>query len=213
MWELMGGCRTPIVYALNIVAVLFGAFLAPLRILRAIRAGRGARALYRLEHGYEELLALPLGELRRRLGIPSGGVAQAPRRLHGDGERKRADALPGASPVPGWAAALAMIYGLSTLSTVAYEFARGRTVKGVVLDSGAVHGLGIVCAVLAALVTASTPAARRGSLGGRALFGIATFGLLSANIVAAASFGAAPLVAVMGIAPAAVLLAVLARGR
>ena len=108
---LMGGCRTPIVYALNLVAVLFGIFLAPLRVLRAIRAGRGARALYRLGHEYEDLLALPLGELRRRLGIPSGGVAWAPRRQHDDGERKRADAIPGAPPVPGWAAVLAMIYG------------------------------------------------------------------------------------------------------
>jgi hypothetical protein len=114
VWELMGGCQTPIVYALNIVAVLFGALLAPLRILRAVRDGRGARALYRLDHEYEELLVLPLGELCRRLGIPSGGMAWAPRRLHDDGERKRADALPGAPPVPGWAAVLAMVYGLST---------------------------------------------------------------------------------------------------
>jgi ubiquinone biosynthesis protein Coq4 len=95
VWELMGGCRTPIVYALNIVAVLFGVFLAPLRILRAARDARGARALYRLGYTYEDLLALPLGELRRRLGTPAGGAARTPRRLHDDAERKQAAAHPG----------------------------------------------------------------------------------------------------------------------
>jgi hypothetical protein len=84
VWELVGGCRTPIVYALNIAAVLVGVLLAPLRILRAVRDARGARALYRHDTSYEELLALPLSELRRRLGIPSDGVARSPRRLHGE---------------------------------------------------------------------------------------------------------------------------------
>jgi hypothetical protein len=75
-WELAAGCRTPIVYALNIAAVLLGLFLAPIRVLRAYRAGRHARALYRQSFDYDELLGRSLPELRRQLGVPPEGLAR-----------------------------------------------------------------------------------------------------------------------------------------
>jgi hypothetical protein len=81
-WELRAGCRTPIIYALNLAAVLLGLLLAPRRIARAFLDARGATTLYRQEHDYTALLGLTLGELRARLGVPNGGVAREPRRLH-----------------------------------------------------------------------------------------------------------------------------------
>jgi hypothetical protein len=81
-YELAAGCRTFIVYWLNSVAVLIGLFLSPLRVLAGFRAGLRARALYRLDVPYEELLALDVGALRRLLGLPEGGLAEHPRRLH-----------------------------------------------------------------------------------------------------------------------------------
>jgi hypothetical protein len=89
-WELVAGCRAPIVYALNLTAVAIGLVLAPLRVLRAFRDARGARSLYRIDHDYDALLALPVGELRRRLGVRAGGVAREPRRLHDSAEEKLA---------------------------------------------------------------------------------------------------------------------------
>ena len=86
VWELRGGCRRPVVYGLNIAAVVMGLFLAPLRLWRAFADARGARTLYVQEHDYAALLALPLGELRRRLGVPPAGVVRAPRRLHAKAE-------------------------------------------------------------------------------------------------------------------------------
>lgn len=81
-WELRGGCRTAVVYALNGAALLGGLLIAPLRTLRALRDARGARALYRLPLDYAALLDLTLGELRARLGVPAEGLAREPRRLH-----------------------------------------------------------------------------------------------------------------------------------
>jgi hypothetical protein len=81
-WELRAGCRTPIVYVLNLVAALLGLVLAPRRMARAWRAARGAVSLYRQEHEYAAVLDLTLGELRDRLRVPADGVAREPRRLH-----------------------------------------------------------------------------------------------------------------------------------
>lgn len=210
-WELVAGCRTPIVYALNGVAVLMGLFVAPLRTLRAFRDARGGRALYRIDHDYAALLALPLGELRSRLGIPSGGLARAPRRLHDEAERERSDPLPGAPPVASWAVALAAIHGVATLAVVAFELARGRSLEGVPLDGAGVRVLAAATAALGALLVAGAPSARRGSLGGRALLGIGAVGLVVANGIALAAFGAAAPVVAAAIAPMLILLAALRR--
>lgn len=82
MWELRAGCRTPVVYLLNTIAMSGGLFLAPLRMWRTFRDARRSLSLYRQPHEYEELLNLTLGELRARMGIPAEGLAREPRRLH-----------------------------------------------------------------------------------------------------------------------------------
>src|SRR5262249_15470275 len=150
---------------------------APLRTLRAFADARGARALYRQGDDYEPLLELSLGELREKLGVPREGLAARPRRLHDAEEAKRSDAMPSAPAGPAWARPGGAIYGLATLAAVVFELARGRSLEGVALAGGA-RWLGIGCAVLATLLAASAPAARRGSLGGRALFGHAAAGLV-----------------------------------
>lgn len=74
-WELGAGCRTFVVYTLNILAVSFGLFLAPVRVTRAFREGLSARTLYRLELDREQCLELDLQALRRLLSIPAAGLA------------------------------------------------------------------------------------------------------------------------------------------
>jgi len=79
IWELMGGCEAPIVYALNGTAALIGCFVAPGRMLQAYYDARKARALYRQNAKLDDLLDLTVGELRERLGIPRDGLARTPR--------------------------------------------------------------------------------------------------------------------------------------
>ena len=87
-WELSGGCRTWVVYYLNLTALSLGLAIAPRRVLEALRAARSARALYRQPLGYEEALALTIGELRERLGVPREGLATRGRRLHTDAQER-----------------------------------------------------------------------------------------------------------------------------
>lgn len=78
-WELVGGCNTPFLYAINGAAVLFGLILEPRRVIRAARSARGQRTLYKEGSRYEELLTLSVAELRERLGVPADGVASTTR--------------------------------------------------------------------------------------------------------------------------------------
>lgn len=210
-FELMGGCKTPVVYALDIVAVIIGLFVAPIRTLRAFADARNARALFRTPHDYEELLAMPLGELREKLGLPRGGVARAPRRLHDEQEMKRPDALPGAPPQPLAVALPGAIYGVTTLGLVVFELVRGRSLEGVSLGGGPARWMDIAVAVLAVLLVASAPALRRGSLGGRAVFGHAAAGLVTLFVASFVAFDMAPAVAAIAVAAPLVLLCALAR--
>lgn len=73
-WELVAGCRTPVVYFLNLAAALGGLFLSPRRVLGAFRAARGARSLYRQPLAYEQALKMTVSELRAHLGVPQGGM-------------------------------------------------------------------------------------------------------------------------------------------
>lgn len=73
-WELRAGCTNLAAHVYNGMAVLLGLVLAPRRVWRAFRRARGMRTLYRLGLPYEEVLALPLSELRRRLGISADGL-------------------------------------------------------------------------------------------------------------------------------------------
>ncbi len=81
-WELGAGCRTPVVYVLNLVASLIGLVLAPRRIARAFASGLRSRTLYREPQDYEARLERDLGSLREQLGLPRDGLAQHPRGLH-----------------------------------------------------------------------------------------------------------------------------------
>ncbi len=80
-WELGAGCRTSVVYALNIAVVTFGLVLAPIRVLRAFRRGLRGRTLYRLGLKQEACLTLDVSALRARLGIPAEGWVDRRRRV------------------------------------------------------------------------------------------------------------------------------------
>lgn len=81
-WELRAGCTTVAAWVYNLMAVATGLFLAPVRVTRAFRDAKGQTTLYRLALGYDEALALPVEELRSRMGLPPAGAATRPARLH-----------------------------------------------------------------------------------------------------------------------------------
>lgn len=89
MWELRAGCTSSTLYFLNGTAALIGLFIAPIRTLRAWRRARGARSLYTLDLAYDALLALTIGELRARTGVPAEGQADVAATLHSDAPRRR----------------------------------------------------------------------------------------------------------------------------
>ena len=65
-WELVGGCNTLTLYGLNGSAFLFGMFLAPRRVLRALRRARGQRTLYPDLAPYDDLVGHPRPPTQRR---------------------------------------------------------------------------------------------------------------------------------------------------
>ena len=74
-WELRAGCNSFITYWLNTWGVVIGLFISPRRVARAFRTARGQHTLYRDGQPYAALLDLRVEALRRRLGIPAGGLA------------------------------------------------------------------------------------------------------------------------------------------
>jgi hypothetical protein len=83
-WELRAGCTSLATYFLNGGAALIGLCIAPRRVLRAWKLAKGHTSLYRLGLLDEALLDGTVGELRRRLGVPSEGLADEPAGLHRD---------------------------------------------------------------------------------------------------------------------------------
>lgn len=84
-WELRRGIRVVGLYVGAIVlgGALMGLCVAPLRTLRAWRAGAGGKgSLLHDGADYERLLELTIGELRERLGVPAEGLARGRRGLH-----------------------------------------------------------------------------------------------------------------------------------
>jgi ubiquinone biosynthesis protein Coq4 len=68
-WELASGCRDHwAAWVLNLSAALIGLVIAPRAIVRAFRRGRACRNLYEREWD-DGILDLPVGELRRELGL------------------------------------------------------------------------------------------------------------------------------------------------
>ena len=78
VWELRGGCKTLIVYWLDLWGALIGLFISPSRVLRAYRAAKGQRTLYRDPALSKSVLEMTVGETRARLGIPPGGISSPP---------------------------------------------------------------------------------------------------------------------------------------
>ena len=74
-WELRAGCRTLDVYCLDIAGVIIGLFMSPARVWRAFVRAKGHRTLYRDSVMLESVLQMTVGEVRARLGIPSGGLS------------------------------------------------------------------------------------------------------------------------------------------
>jgi hypothetical protein len=82
-WELRRGLRGlgPFVRVIVVGVTLFGLLgVAPRRTVRAWKASRSGGSLFQTRRGYEELLSMTVGELRRELGVPEGGLAAEPRR-------------------------------------------------------------------------------------------------------------------------------------
>ena len=73
-WELRAGCKTLVVYWLDLSGVVIGMLLSPRRVWRAFRAARGCRTLYRNPELVEPLLQTTVGEARAALGIPAAGL-------------------------------------------------------------------------------------------------------------------------------------------
>jgi hypothetical protein len=88
-WELRRGLRGLGGYVGSLVVAGFvgGLLVAPRRTMRAWRRGPGRESLFQTRLTYEALLGLSVGKLRELLGVPSGGVAQGPQRLHSKAAR------------------------------------------------------------------------------------------------------------------------------
>ncbi len=84
-WELRRGLRHLGLYvgSLVVLGTIAGLARAPHRTVRAFLAsGRGRPSLFDDDVTYDELLALRVGELRARLGVPEAGLSRRRRGLH-----------------------------------------------------------------------------------------------------------------------------------
>jgi len=83
-WELRRDLRGLGAYVGSIVVAgaFAGLLVSPLRTLQAWRSSSPRSSLFQNSRPYDELLAMSIGDLRRKLGVPDDGVADRPRRLH-----------------------------------------------------------------------------------------------------------------------------------
>lgn len=90
VWEARRGLRALGPYVGTIVAsgTLLGVLRSPKRALAAWRASSAGGSLFDSKRGYDELLAMTVGELRAELGVPADGVATLPRELHSKAPRE-----------------------------------------------------------------------------------------------------------------------------
>ena len=63
-FEMRAGAGTPFIYFLCFASAGIALFMSPRRVWQAWRLGRGARSLYGRKPGYEQLLAMNVGQLR-----------------------------------------------------------------------------------------------------------------------------------------------------
>ena len=76
-FELRAGWGTPFILMLCLGAMSIGMVLSPPRVIRAWRASRGARSLYRADIPYARLLEMPVSELRQFMALPPEGLVPA----------------------------------------------------------------------------------------------------------------------------------------
>lgn len=96
-WELVSGCTSFFLWWINASAVAVGLMLNPRRVARAGIKAVGHRSLYRHGIAYASLLQMTVGQLRAELGMPEGGQADRPPRLH----RRAPAATPAPRSLPG----------------------------------------------------------------------------------------------------------------
>ena len=72
-YEIRGGSHSLPIFLLCAGAVAIGFVLSPRRIVRAFRAAKGSKTLYRSQIPYETLLEMELAELRCQLNISVEG--------------------------------------------------------------------------------------------------------------------------------------------
>ncbi len=73
-WELRAGCKTLVVYCLDVAGVIIGLFISPVRVWRAFLRADGQRNLYHEPALAASVWQMTVGEVRARLGIPPGGL-------------------------------------------------------------------------------------------------------------------------------------------
>lgn len=73
-WELRAGCKTLVVYWLDLSGAAIGLFISPARVWRAFRAAKGQRTLYRNPVLSDSIMQMTVGEGRFSLGIPPRGL-------------------------------------------------------------------------------------------------------------------------------------------
>lgn len=73
-WELRAGCRTLVVYGLNLSGVAVRLSISPARIWRAFRVAKRQSTLYRDRAVCESPSQMTVGQVRARLGIPPEGL-------------------------------------------------------------------------------------------------------------------------------------------
>jgi hypothetical protein len=74
-WELRAGCKTLVVYWLDLSGAAIGLFISPARVWRAFRRARGQRTLYRDPELCNSMMQMTVGEVRCSVGIPPEGLS------------------------------------------------------------------------------------------------------------------------------------------
>ncbi len=83
VWEVRAGLgRSWVAWTISLPLALLGLLVSPRRAHRVWRAAKGARSLLGRDADREVLLDLPVGEARRRHGVPTHGAADHPARLN-----------------------------------------------------------------------------------------------------------------------------------
>lgn len=82
-WELRAGINSPFLWLFKLSAIAIGLVLSPMRVIRSFRRAKGDHSLYvDASIAYDDVLAMTVGELRSKLGVPEDGLADRDADLH-----------------------------------------------------------------------------------------------------------------------------------